>query len=644
MPNLRFSASVFTLAAALTACGGGGSDSPAPVSSNPPPTPSPVTTSSTVSSGAVTGFSSIVIDGLVIQTDDDTVFAIEGEDDVLGDDSVIELGIVVTARSEEDDDGNLIGKRFEVDDGIRGIIESISPNPEDPQFGTLIVAGQTIIVDGNTIIDDDLEDVDGVSGVDIRDLDPALSPGGLGLVVEVSGFPTEFGALATRIDDEDINPADLGSSGDDDDNVQVVGFVDTVDPSGDFFSINAATFLVDGATELDDDIVIDDTLVGRFVEVEADIDLNGNFIALEVEDESDLDGLFDDDFDDDDDFDIEGILQSVDLESDPDLIIINGIEIPVQDASGLVEFVGQRVDIEGEFDADGVLVLDEVEIESANSVETDDLIASIDTTAGTFTTRLGLVIEPTPASRLEVDLDRGDDDDNLTTAEFLDRISVGDRIEARGIPTETDIVWTRIEAEDEDDQECRLQGPVDAGTILDPNFDILAIEIDTTGLEDDGFESDAGEDRSSFFGALLAGDIVSAESGDAGLGCSSGLLQTLADGEVSIEDDDDIAGNDRLDDEDDVDGINSLELEGSISELNADANTFVVAGTRITVTETTLIDISIVEEARGTDLDRDDDIPFGALPETLDELLANGDEVEVVIDKDNNALSIEDAD
>lgn len=650
MRHLKLSAGLFALAMAAASCSGGDSAAPDPVApapappapvTPPPPPPPPPAMATTVASGTVTGFSSIVVNGVTIETDGDTVFSVEGEDDVTGDDSAIALGLVVAAVATENANGMLMGNAFSVDDGNLGVVESISPDPDNPEFGTFLIAGQTIIVDGNTIFDDDIPDADGIAGVDLRDLDPAVSPGGLGLVVEVSGFPTEFGAIASRIDlEDDFDATNIGTPGVEDDEVQVVGFVDSVDVVGNTFSINGATFLVDGETDLDDGLVLDDTLIGAFVEVEADIDPAGGFIAVEVENEGDdFDDLFDDDADDEE-IDIEGLLQSVDLDADPDLIVINGLEIPVTDASGLVPFVGQIVDIEGTLNADGVLVLSEIEIEQENSVETEDLIESIDVSAGTFTTRLGLEIEPTVASRLEIENDLLDDD-NLTPDEFLGALSVGDFVEARGVPGPDGVLWTRIEVEgDEDDQECSLQGPVEADSIADPIFSILGVTIDTTGLEDDSFEGedDSVTGRAAFFEALMAGDIIEAESDEDGLGCSAGLLQTFSDGEVSFEDDDNIAGNARPLG---IDGIDTLEVSGPVAALNPIANTFIINGFLVTVTDETLIDDSIVEAARQQELDSDDDFTFGELPETLDELLQNGDQVEVTIDADGNAIEIE---
>ena len=59
------------------------------------------------------------------------------------------------------------------------------------------------------------------------------------------------------------------------------------------------------------------------------------------------------------------------------------------------------------------------------------------------------------------------------------------------------------------------------------------------------------------------------------------------------------------------------------------------------MTPDTLIDSSIVERARGAELG-DADFRFGDLPETLDQLIRDGDQVNVRVDASGNAIQIED--
>ena len=105
-----------------------------------------------------------------------------------------------------------------------------------------------------------------------------------------------------------------------------------------------------------------------------------------------------------------------------------------------------RVEIKGSFDDNGVLALREAEVEGEHSVRTEDRVAETDSDAGTITTRLGLVIEPTGVSRVEDDAVDSDDGDHLTPTEFVSRVQPGDYLEARGIPNaDGTVTWQRVE-------------------------------------------------------------------------------------------------------------------------------------------------------------------------------------------------------
>ncbi|GAB4537024.1 MAG: hypothetical protein Tsb0010_16390 [Parvularculaceae bacterium] len=259
----------------------------------------------------------------------------------------------------------------------------------------------------------------------------------------------------------------------------------------------------------------------------------------------------------------------------------------------------------------------------------------------TITTRLGPAIQATTDSRVE---DKSaDDGDRLTPAEFVGRVMNGDEIRARGFIDQNAVVWTRIERESGGDQDCRLRGPVEAGSIGDPSFSIQGVTIDTMRLGDAGFKdaNDVVIGRADFFSNLQEGDVVEAKSDDAGAGCALGTLSTMTDGEVSFEPDDGVEGDAGAGGGDDGGGGGGAgdEVSGAVANLNS--NTFTVAGVTVTVTDDTLIDSSIVEAARGVELG-DADLRFGDLPETLADLLSNGDLVEVTLDADGNAVKIED--
>ena len=625
-PKLRIGAAVAT-ALGLAACGGGGGGTATqpPTSSNPPP----ATSVKVSASGVITGFGSVYVNGVRYDT---SAAEIEFEDEGRKTEDALRLGMKVKIEGERNGNDRR-ADRIRYDDDLEGPVSAIRPDPANPGLGSFTVAGQEVTVDDNTVFDDSIGDNNGDGSIDLLDLDPA----GGSIVVEVSGFQTDAGILATRVERDDDQ-----AGGDDD--VEVKGYVTDLDPAAGTLRIRDLT-VAWTADDLDGEDFPDGTLTEDvFVEVEGTLLADGTLEADSIEREDDFgrgDG-------DEGEFEIEGILEAVDTASSPNTFTIDGNTIPVNDASRLAGHVGARVEVEGTFDADGVLILDDgddgVKFERENSVRTEDRVETVGT--GSFVTRLGLEITPTGASRIEDD--DADDGDRLTPEAFLARVSAGDYVEARGYPeSDGTVTWMRIERDgDEDDQDCELRGPAADGSVDDPFFVIQGVTIDTAQITSAGGfrdENDVAIGRDEFFARLAAGDVVEADSIDNG-GCSDGLL--IAE-EVEFERDDGVAGNDDdgmgggNDDGNGDDGAAADEVGGTVSNVDDVENTFVVAGRTVVVTADTLIDASIVEAARGEELG-DADLRFGDLPESLSELLPDGLQVTVRVDANDNAILIED--
>jgi hypothetical protein len=493
----------------LAACGGGGGGSSSDPTL-PAPAPEPESTSVT-SEGVITGFGSIYVNDLRYQLDNDTR-VITDDDERFGDDSELQLGMKVSVHARERD-GERVADRISHRRDLKGPVTRLVLDADDPGIGTFFVANTRVIVDANTVFSRRINDADGNGTIDIRDLSVARGR----LVVAVSGFASDDGYLATRIT--------RISGSDDDDELEIKGFVTAVDTDAGTFMVSGTEFQVSGATEFEDGLSFGPALEGVFVEVEARR-VAGGYEAREVERE-----------DDDDDrrgrFEIEGILVAVDTESTPNVVQIGGRSIQVRDAGSLAGLVGSRVQIKGTFDDTGVLVLNTGRLRDDQRVATEDRVVSVDAADGTFTTRLGLVIRPEGTSRLE---DDDDDDQRLTPEQFLNRLRSNDYVEARGsLNDDGSVTWTRIEREDDDDdEECELRGPVEGIAEDRQSITILGITIDVASGRDVEFE-DGDDDisRNEFFNRLEIGDVVEAESDDDDFNaCQNGLM--LAE-EVEIE-------------------------------------------------------------------------------------------------------------
>ena len=595
---------------ALTACSSGGDGSTAGGAVD------------VTSSGAITGFGSVIVNGVRYETDTARIISADDDAVILQNpsnaqlQSVLGVGQVITVRGTRTGISSGVASSIRFDDELVGAISAVSAGD-----GSFVVLGQTVSVTPDTIIDDSI--IEAVRGSEIPDdlrfgdlpetLDQLLSAG---MGVEVSGFPSQNGLEATRI--EDVSNQAGGGLDD-----EVKGFVSNLVPGQ--FEINGLTVMYDD-TDLDSEDFSNRSLAnGQYVEVHGMAVSPTMVDATRIELE---DHLVDDDFDNGE-IEIEGMIKEVrpDAQGTGGVIVINGLEVRVNDVSLFAE--GLRVEIKGVLQADGSIVITRLKDESEDTVRTDDLAVSANGTG--LTTRLGLSITPSDRSRLEDD--SVDDDDNLSIAAFLGNVT-GKRIEARGFPLNGETAWTRLEIEDDNDQDCRLRGPVTdiSGTASDFSFKIEGVVINVDQVNDNNFEGSGDQPigRSAFFNQLSTGVIVQAGSDKAGSGCVNG---TLTAREVELEPENDVFIGD------DDNGVNANQITGTVSSVSG--SSLVVTGETITVNASTLIDDSIIEAVRGVEIPSD--LPFGSLPESLQQLLPVGLNVEVGVDRSSGvgALYIE---
>ena len=162
--------------ALIAACGGGASGTVAGIDGGGalPPMATGVT-----SQGPITGFGSIIVNGVRYDTSGAT-FTIDG---VAGTEADLAVGQIVTVQGTLNSNGTTgVANTVLFDDAVEGPIESI-----DLGTSSMVVLGQTVIINGDTSFEDDISP---------RSLD-GLSPGD---VVEVSGYRNSSDeVVATRI-------------------------------------------------------------------------------------------------------------------------------------------------------------------------------------------------------------------------------------------------------------------------------------------------------------------------------------------------------------------------------------------------------------------------------------------------------------
>ena len=569
----------------LTACGGGGSSTNA---SNDNQTPEQA--NAVISKGIITGFGSVFINGVrfetensrIVSEDDGSVILQNPNDAQLQ--SVLGLGQVITISGSQSDSSNGIANTISVDNELRGPVSSVSSTN-----ASFVVLGQTVSVTPNTIIDDSI--IEAARGREIpADLPFSSLPESLnqllpvGMIVEISGLPSQNGFEATRI--EDVN-----------DQISVMSTPNAslpVEVKGTVSSLTSSQF-----------------------------EINGLVVIYE---ESDLDN---------EDFANQALANGQFVE-------VHGSPL----SSTMIE--ATRIELENQFSDDNFL-------NNQDNIRTSDIAISNDGVS--FTTRLGLKIAPTNRSRLEDDT--VNDDDNLSISNFLNNVS-GKRIEARGFSLNNNPVWTRLEIEDDSDLDCRLRGPVSniSGTANDFSFKIQGVVIDTSQVQNNNFEgaNQLSIGRSAFFNNLSNGHIIQATSDNNGNGCTNGQLTArevefeAVNGVSNINNVNSNSNSNNLDNSNNSSdnsnssisnsNLNDTEINGTVG--NVSANSFVVGGKTISVNANTLIDDSLIENARGVEISND--LPFGGLSETLQQLLPIGLQVEVQLSHSNGlvAISIED--
>ena len=279
--------------------------------------------STIVSRGMITGFGSVYVNSRRYTTRG-TRFEV---DDSAGGEADLRIGMVVTVRGSSDDDGrSWSADSIEYDNELKGPVSSIVTDPADATQKIAVILGQTIIIGSVTAFDDD-------GGLTFDSI-------AVGDVLEVSGFPSDAGLVATHVE--------LQAN---DDEIELKGYIENL--SGFDFEINGFPVTYSLNTEFEDIVNLGN---GLFVEVEGRLD--GSLTRLLADKIEAEDDRFDDDADE---FEIEGIIEDY----DPGSRTFTIYGQPV-DASGATLFPaslaladGLTVEAEGHI-VGGVLYADEV--------------------------------------------------------------------------------------------------------------------------------------------------------------------------------------------------------------------------------------------------------------------------------------------
>ena len=465
---------IFTLI--IAACGGGGGGGGSSVARGG-------IGGTGVTSGTVSGFGSVFVNGIEFETDgasrdvDDVTDISNGFDD----DQVLGIGMVVTIIGTVNADGvSGTADSIEYDDDVEG---PVAEAPEEDQdgitktfaiFNTTVVAGRDTTVYANT-------DYGSLAKND---------------VLEVSGyFDADGKLLATRIEKESV--LNLGNT-----EVEIKGKVSGFNGI-DTFMLGGITVTFDGTTEFED-LPGDTVKDGQFVEVEGRLDTAISISAERIERE-------DEDFGDDiDEISLEGIV--TDFNSISDFRVagqrVNASTATFEPAALKTSIAdGDKVEVEGAI-VDGILKAKEVE-QRGGDARISAIVVSKNNAAGTVTLQ---VVQGQPSITVRTDSQTQIEDSRDEEEPFdISGIDAGDFLNVEGfVDGNGDFIALQIQRDEPGDTE--LRGPVDvpptSGSTAAGTVSILGVSIATDGSTEFEDASETGIDGTTFYLRVSDGDLV----------------------------------------------------------------------------------------------------------------------------------------
>ena len=437
--------------AILTACGGGGGGTDVAEGGMG---------GTGISQGPVTGFGSVYVNGVKYETDN-AVFERDGvETFVQGD---FALGEYVTVEGSVNTDGATgVATKVSYSTLLEGPVSSV-----DGAADTLEILGQTVQLDALTVR----------AGFTLLD---ELQPGNM---IEVSGIQTASGHIAATVVSFESSAFIAGQS-----ELEFYGNISSVDVASMQFIVNG--LIVDFR---ESGFPAGSPSVGTLVEVEsAQVLTNNTVVASRIELESAVN------YSDNTELEIQGSITSFDSQQS---FAVSGVPVST-DAStefedGLASLLalGVRVEVEGKI-IDGILEAEEVSIrEAQSSVEFEGAILSIDSSNQSFVLSGNKTILVDAATMLINE----DSDLNFSFAD----LQTGEVVEIYGNELAGGAIRaTKVEREDEDDEEGKLEWEGIVGNVDSTSFTLTLIGITVTTAENTEFEADGDISRDAFFALL----------------------------------------------------------------------------------------------------------------------------------------------
>jgi len=431
------------IAISITACSSGGSDVAG------------IGGSGITSSGTITGFGSIFVNGVEFETSSST-FSIDDNPNP-GSESDLAIGMRVIVNGTVNSDG-VSGTATSVsfDDQLQGPVGTVSAIDADGTGRTISVLGTTVALNSTTTIFD-------ISGTQPGPFD--FDTIAAGNNVEINGFPDSNGIVqATRVELK-----------------QATFVVDSsiVELKGTITGLAGTTFTLQGlaGVTVDASVAAIDDLPGGLADG-ASVEVKGTCpdLACATLEATRVEGQTSG-FDDNAKVEVEGVITRYVSDSDFD---VDGFPV---DASGagvqripptFILGIDKEVEVEGTV-VSGRLIATKVKDEGGN-VKIAATVTAVNSAAGSFELT-PVSLQPAVTVMIDTSTRIKDDVGTFNSAALLDNLSIGtDYVFVEGYDDGTGkIIASEVEREAPDD--VIIQGIITAGTATSGNVTVLGVTI-----------------------------------------------------------------------------------------------------------------------------------------------------------------------
>lgn len=442
-------------------------------------------------SGVITGFGSVFINGIEYETDG-TTFVVNG---VEGDESLLKLGMVVSLSGAANADGTGTAVDIEFDNEVKGMVLDNSQYSID---GTFNIMGLIIHTDEDTVF----ESFDSLM-TDMGQIE-------IGNIVEISGYSAGDGSVwATRLEVKQASHTEG-------EEIEIQGLTKMVTDT----TFMIGDMIVDYSSAVFDDDIVDAVITeGLFVEVKSELGLNANnaLIAQKVELKGEGKKSVRHDADDDE-VELQGVITKVISDAE---IEINGVKVLLDANTSLIHGTaatlaeGLKVKVKGDVNVDGQLLASKLVFKPSGDIKLFAEVEATDVTANTIQV-LGLTVSLNNYTMVEDD--REDATDIVKYNFGVDDLLVGDWVEIKAY-TDASSGLTALKMEREDfevDDSAKLKGKIESFDAQLMQMVVAGVNVDYSAIAAE-FIPEVGlkaELKGSYANALFTAQEGDAEADD----------------------------------------------------------------------------------------------------------------------------------